>query len=110
VRDKLKNVFDNFVEYVEGEKIRKGVLDFDDLLIKARLLLDDERILKQIRGRFKYVLVDEFQDTDPIQAEIVYLISSEGSWDEGFRIVPGKLFIVGDPKQSIYRFRNLRES
>jgi len=105
VRDRLKDVFDNFVEYVEGEKIRKGVLDFDDLLIKARLLLDDERILKQIRGRFKYILVDEFQDTDQLQAEIVYLISSEGSWDEGFRIVPGKLFIVGDPKQSIYRFR-----
>ena len=58
--------------------------------------------------RFKRIFVDEFQDTDPLQAEILLLLAADdpaaANWRET-RPVPGKLFIVGDPKQSIYRFR-----
>src|SRR5204863_205533 len=58
--------------------------------------------------RFTHVLVDEFQDTDPLQAEILLLIASAdpaGSEWRRARPAPGKFFVVGDPKQSIYRFR-----
>ena len=58
--------------------------------------------------RFKRIFVDEFQDTDPLQAEILLLLAADDpAADElaEIRPVPGKLFIVGDPKQSIYRFR-----
>lgn len=86
-------------------------MDFDDLLIKCRdLLRDNEEIRKKCQDRFSYILVDEFQDTDELQAEIVYYlcerVHDSKHWNsESVDIVPGKLFIVGDPKQSIYRFR-----
>src|SRR3954447_6813892 len=74
-----------------------GVLDFTDLLARARDLIKfnaDVRV--HLQGKFTRLFVDEFQDTDPIQAEILLLLAGH---------VPGKLFIVGDPKQAIYRFR-----
>jgi ATP-dependent exoDNAse (exonuclease V) beta subunit len=91
------------------EKQRRGLLDFDDLLLKTRDLLRDNR---EVRGmfqrRFERVLVDEFQDTDPVQTEIVFFLAEKepkaGKWRE-VKLAPGKLFVVGDPKQSIYRFR-----
>lgn len=92
----LDDLFDAFLAYAARRKAATGVLDFDDLLIGVRELCKNERALASLRRRYRYVLVDEFQDTDPVQAEIVYLLGA----DE-----PGKLFIVGDPKQSIYRFR-----
>ena len=62
------------------------------------------------RGRFQHVLVDEFQDTDPLQIDILWRLCGEASKDGGAvlsngRFVPGRLFLVGDPKQAIYRFR-----
>ena len=78
-------------------KRRAGALDFVDLLVEARdLLRDHDDVRAELQKRFAYVLVDEFQDTDPLQVEIVMLLAGD---------VPGKLFVVGDPKQSIYRFR-----
>ena len=63
------------------------------------------------RTRFTCLFVDEFQDTDPLQAELLLLLAAddpaEREWTR-VRPVPGKLFIVGDPKQSIYRFRQRR--
>jgi ATP-dependent helicase/nuclease subunit A len=94
------------VDYVQERKREDGFLDFNDLLIISRRLLDNRAILEVLRKRYRYILVDEFQDTDPLQAEIVMMLSDElGSLrrDSSGR---GKLFIVGDPKQSIYRFRN----
>lgn len=97
----------SFAECYRQEKKRLGVLDFDDLLLLARdLLVDNLRVRQDIKEQIRFLFVDEFQDTDPVQAEIVFLLANEGngSWQEG-RVVPGRLFIVGDPKQSIYRFR-----
>ena len=69
---------------------------------------DDAAVRRELQGRFTHLLVDEFQDTDPLQAEILLLLCADDP-DEGdrdrVRIVPGKLFVVGDPKQAIYRFR-----
>src|SRR5438093_154944 len=74
-----------------------GALDFTDLLAKARdLIKTNADVRTHLQAKFTRIFVDEFQDTDPIQAEILELLADN---------VPGKLFIVGDPKQAIYRFR-----
>ncbi len=105
LRDELWPVTERY----ERAKRRDGCLDFVDLLIRARdLLRDNAEIRRHYRNRFTRFFVDEFQDTDPLQVEILLLLSGEDP-DETRpeRIVPanGKLFAVGDPKQSIYRFR-----
>ena len=99
-----------FIEEVEEAKRRAAVLDFDDLLIKARdMLQNDASVREYFKKKFAYILVDEFQDTDPLQADIVFFLSERvgataGGWKE-VELQPGKLFIVGDPKQAIYGFR-----
>lgn len=105
LRDELERFFDDFLASVDRRKASLGVLDFDDLLIKVRELCRDGRVLDELRGRYRYILVDEFQDTDPVQAEIVYLLAGAPGGRGAAEPAPGKLFIVGDPKQSIYRFR-----
>ncbi len=69
---------------------------------------DSVDVRRELQGRFTHIFVDEFQDTDPLQAEILLLLSAAdpavSSWRE-VTPAPGKLFVVGDPKQSIYRFR-----
>ncbi len=78
-------------------KSAAGALDFADLLAKARdLIKSNETVRRHLQRAFTRIFVDEFQDTDPIQAEILLLLAGGQ---------PGKLFIVGDPKQAIYRFR-----
>ena len=93
----------------ESLKSKTGSLDFLDLLIKMRdLVRDDEQVRKELQRRFTHFFVDEFQDTDPLQAEILLLLAAGDhtvtNWRAAYPI-PGKLFLVGDPKQSIYRFR-----
>jgi ATP-dependent helicase/nuclease subunit A len=90
-------------------KARQGVVDFDDLLLLSRDLLRDRPDVRgDFQRRFDAILVDEFQDTDPLQAEIIFFLAEDGprasSWDQ-VKLKPGRLFIVGDPKQSIYAFR-----
>lgn len=93
------------------EKMRKDEnrLNFQDLLMRtAQLLKSNPEVRTYFRNRFSHLLVDEFQDTDPIQAEIMmYLAGSDPAEPDWTRLVPrpGALFVVGDPKQSIYRFR-----
>lgn len=93
----------------EELKTRGGRLDFLDLLIKARnLIRDNTTVREELQRRFTHYFVDEFQDTDPIQAEIHLLLSADNPQESGWLNVspiPGKLFLVVDPKQSIYRFR-----
>jgi len=99
----------DFLREVEKEKQSRGVLDFQDLLLKARDLVRDHlEVRAYFQRRFRYLLVDEFQDTDPLQAELIFFLSeSEPRAARWFEVQPasGKLFLVGDPKQSIYRFR-----
>jgi len=96
------------------ERRREGRLEFHDLLVLARRLLrtsSDARTA--ISRRYRHLLLDEFQDTDPIQIELAVLIASSlGPTDEPIDrhwsdvpVTEGRLFFVGDPKQSIYRFR-----
>ncbi len=98
-----------FVYHIQQEKLRRGQLDFHDLLIRARDLLENNFDVRgQFQERFKYIMVDEFQDTDPLQVEIIFFLAEDSPraarWED-VRLSPGKLFLVGDPKQSIYRFR-----
>ncbi|MFL9914001.1 UvrD-helicase domain-containing protein [Paraburkholderia fungorum] len=89
-----------------------ALLDFDDLIFAARdLLRDHDPVRRALGARYRHVLVDEFQDTDPLQTEIFWRLCGDpaagadsGDWTQ-FRIRPGALFLVGDPKQAIYRFR-----
>jgi len=89
---------------------RQGWLSFDGLLARARtLLFEHAPVRERIKRDYRAVLVDEFQDTDPVQYEIILAVSErQGSracnWHQ-MVLEPGKLFIVGDPKQSIYAFR-----
>lgn len=98
----LGRFFDAFLIFVEKRKASAGLLDFDDLLIRMRALCGRPGALERLRRRYRYLLVDEFQDTDPLQAEIVWLLACGPG---GRAPDPGRLFVVGDPKQSIYRFR-----
>jgi ATP-dependent exoDNAse (exonuclease V) beta subunit len=97
------------VDRYEVKKKRAGRLDFRDLLVKTRDLLRDDLVVREeLMGRFTHLLVDEFQDTDPLQAEIMLFLAgakAESADPYASDPVPGKLFVVGDPKQSIYRFR-----
>ena len=93
----------------EEAKRTAGRLDFDDLLLRTRdLLRDDPGAREELRTRFTHILVDEYQDTDPVQTEILFLLTAAdppgGDWRRAVP-TPGRLFLVGDPKQSIYRFR-----
>lgn len=105
------------------ERRTEGRLEFHDLLVLAsRLLKTSSEARAALHDRYRFLLLDEFQDTDPIQLELAVLIAAsvEGAapgdiatsdgetepprWDEA-TVEPGRLFFVGDPKQSIYRFR-----
>ncbi|MBL7714729.1 MAG: UvrD-helicase domain-containing protein [Bdellovibrionales bacterium] len=88
-------------EYVDGRftvlKKRIGAIDFSDLELAADRALDHEEVRAYYRNRFDLVMVDEFQDTNPIQARILFRFVREDF---------SNLCVVGDPKQSIYRFRD----
>lgn len=100
----LDEVLDAYAQF----KRKAAVLDFDDLLYRARdLVKGHENVRAALGQRFSRILVDEFQDTDPIQAEILFRIAavdSAGNWQDS-TLRNGALFMVGDPKQAIYRFR-----
>ncbi len=127
-RDALKQQLDQFVAAAEADlaaalqgelqevvvryqalKQRSGGLDFMDMLMGLRdMLRDDRAVRNELQQRFTHLFVDEFQDTDPLQAEILLLLAaSDPANNDPARVVPvaGKLFVVGDPKQAIYRFR-----
>lgn len=106
----------DFVLDYAAERKAAGAVDFHDLLVWARdLLRDDVDVRDYFRERYSHIFIDEVQDTDPIQAEIAMFLAEDApdsaepssrprDWRET-RPAPGKLFVVGDPKQSIYRFR-----
>jgi ATP-dependent helicase/nuclease subunit A len=96
-----------------AERRRAGQLEFHDLLVLARQMLRGRHaavVRAALHRRYRHLLIDEFQDTDPIQIELAVLIAGldpgarDAPW-ERVEVRPGHLFFVGDPKQSIYRFR-----
>jgi ATP-dependent helicase/nuclease subunit A len=114
---RLASAIRAFTLAAAGERRRAGHLEFHDLLVLARSLLRDPDqgpvVRARLHLRYQRLLLDEFQDTDPIQIELAVRIAaadpldgSAGSepWDS-VSVASGHLFVVGDPKQSIYRFR-----
>jgi len=104
LRDELWEV----VGLYQQQKSLAGQLDFMDLLLYARDLLRHPGARAQLQHDYQRIFVDEFQDTDPLQAEILLLLAAADPDQQNWRDAipaPGKLYVVGDPKQSIYRFR-----
>jgi len=100
-----------FLERYEARKAEGALADFQDLLLRARdVLAASLPVRRYFQARFDRILVDEFQDSDPLQAELMAWLAEDPSappatdWRQ-VQLLPGKLFIVGDPKQSIFRFR-----
>ena len=99
-----------FVESVRTSFAQTGWISFDGLLARARRLLwEHPDVRERIKHEYRAVLIDEFQDTDPVQYEILLALAEQPghcsrAWQD-MTLQPGKLFIVGDPKQSIYAFR-----
>lgn len=99
-----------FAQVCRRRFVQTGYISFDGLVARARNLLRDHPLIRrELKRQFRSILVDEFQDTDPVQYEmILYLAEAMGAEETDWRKItlePGKLFIVGDPKQSIYAFR-----
>jgi ATP-dependent helicase/nuclease subunit A len=105
----LRSEMAGLVDEYEDRKRRMGKLDFVDLLQSVRdLIRDDAGVRRYLQTRYTHLFVDEFQDTDGIQAEILLLLAADDPAEADWRNVrpaAGKLFLVGDPKQSIYKFR-----
>jgi ATP-dependent exoDNAse (exonuclease V) beta subunit len=94
----------------QAERERRGILSPDDLVRRAvEMLRHSGHVREQLQDKFRRLFVDEFQDTDPLQAALVFYLTADGqSGERDWTKLcprPGSLFIVGDPKQSIYRFR-----
>ncbi len=97
------------VNYYHQFREKNTVLNFQDLLLKTAILLrNNPEIRHYFQQKYRTLLVDEFQDTDPIQAEIIFYLTGEKLKEKDWKkLTPrkGSLFIVGDPQQSIYHFR-----
>jgi ATP-dependent helicase/nuclease subunit A len=107
--------------HASRERRRRNALNYGDLLqLAARVLRGNAEVRRALQEKYRWLFVDEFQDTDPVQAEIVFLLAAQapdlsalapvadGAGPADWRSIPlrpGALFVVGDPKQSIYRFR-----
>ncbi|MDR7075919.1 ATP-dependent helicase/nuclease subunit A [Neobacillus niacini] len=90
-------------------KKERSLLSFQDLMMHtSQLLKKNPEVRSYFQDKYRFLLVDEFQDTDPIQAEIMFYLTSEDATEQIWtrcRPKAGSLFVVGDPKQAIYRFR-----
>jgi ATP-dependent helicase/nuclease subunit A len=97
------------IDHFRSQKLEEGKLSFHDLLhITAETLKNNPELRKYFKRKYSTIMVDEFQDTDPLQAEIIFYLTAENIEEKSYRKLrpeAGSLFVVGDPKQSIYRFR-----
>jgi DNA helicase-2/ATP-dependent DNA helicase PcrA len=90
--DDLRRIRDHYQQF----KRTHGLMDYDDLLVNFRhVLAENEEVRREVSARFRYVMVDEYQDTNRLQAEIVRLIAADHD----------NVMVVGDDSQSIYSFR-----
>lgn len=92
--EEIEKLREEYVRY----KVEHNLLDYDDLLIYLKILLEDDRVRRVLSSRYRYIMVDEYQDTNQIQAQIVYLLAKENR----------NVMAVGDDAQSIYAFRGAR--
>ena len=119
VYEAIHSLTRDFVINLLDEYKTLGYLRYDDLILDTRNLLRDHTdVRRRLKERYKIVLVDEMQDTDPVQYEIFLYLCEQDNVESDFRLhdlaagtfhlklQPRKLFVVGDPKQSIYGFRN----
>ncbi len=95
-------VYSDINEIYSRRKTEGGYLDFEDLMLYTKELLKNEEVRTALAGRFQYLMIDEYQDTNEIQYEIFLPLLDE--------LKKGNLFVVGDEKQSIYGFRNAEVS
>ena len=96
--ERRESFHDIFPAY-ERERKSRGLLDFDDMVYECReMLMRDKEILKYWQNRFSHILLDEFQDINPVQYDVIRLLTREH----------GRIFAVGDDDQSIYGFRGSR--
>ena len=105
IDDVIKREYPHFLEYAEDieklrkeyaeYKINKNYMDYDDLLVYLKLLMDNPEIRARISGKYKYIMVDEYQDTNALQGEITYLLGEAHK----------NVMVVGDDAQGIYGFR-----
>jgi ATP-dependent helicase/nuclease subunit A len=114
---RLASAIRTFTLEAAAQRRTDGRLEFHDLLVLARVLLRDRvngaDVRARLHSRYTHLLLDEFQDTDPIQIELAVRIAASEPRDAAVAALPwekvpvaaGQLFLVGDPKQSIYRFR-----
>jgi len=98
VSRKIFNLYRKVLEKYELKKNLAGQLDFEDLQLKVKYLLENEPIRERLAEKYKYIMVDEYQDTNQLQYDILKPLVSD--------LRTGNLFIVGDKKQSVYGFRN----
>lgn len=89
--DEIKAVREAYTEY----KVRSKCLDYDDLLIYMKLLLQNEGVAGQLSKRYRYIMIDEFQDTNAVQGQIAFRLAERHR----------NVLVVGDDAQSIYSFR-----
>ncbi len=101
--DQLARLAQEVLARLEAEKYERNVLDFNDLQLKALQLLQREEVLERLRREIQFLLVDEFQDTNPVQYALVQRLLA---LERAEHWVGPHVFIVGDPKQSIYGFRD----
>lgn len=105
----ITNFLSGALEQYSQLKKERSLLNFQDLLINTSILLkNNSEVREYFQEKYRFLLVDEFQDTDPIQAEIMFFLTGENTNEQIWtKCKPraGSLFVVGDPKQAIYRFR-----
>ena len=98
-----------FLQVYADRKAARGLLDFDDLIARAKDLLTDPSlaawVLYRLDGSIDHILVDEAQDTSPEQWQLIEALAAELIAGEGANQRPRSLFVVGDKKQSIYSFQ-----
>lgn len=99
ISKKIAIIYNRFFKEFEETKIKSGEIDFEDLLVLTNEILKIEKVKIKLSKRYKYFMIDEYQDTNSLQLDIFMPIL------DNLKGI-GKLFIVGDEKQSIYMFRN----
>lgn len=107
VHEVLGRLHESYMEM----KRERGILSFSDVAQMAReILLHNRQVRRHYQQKYRYIMIDEFQDTNRLQKELVYLLAQSPSAETdavplAHELKPDKLFFVGDEKQSIYRFR-----